>query len=133
MEPARKGRVPFFYVTGLFLAVCGIVLASSCAHNALNQPDTKVAPPRPQASVSRDAAEGISSDKDGRKFARKDLDELESELERAQTENTLLREENNWLRTEVNRLQQSLADANEAIYSLTRKLDAIFKPNSPGQ
>ena len=132
MELAEKGRVPFFYVTLLLLAVGGILFASSCARNAPNRPEAEMVAPGQETSVSRSArlpGEGTTFVKDGRKYARQSLDDVEFELERAQTENTLLREENNWLRTEVNRLQLSLADANQTIYSLTRKLDAIFNPD----
>lgn len=58
------------------------------------------------------------------------VEELKVALERARHTNLLLREENDWLRDEVIRLNQSLYEANRDIYSLKRKLDAIFKTDS---
>lgn len=57
-----------------------------------------------------------------------EMEQLETELERARLENDFLREENGLLRAEIVRLNWTLAEANEKIYSLNRKLDAIFKP-----
>jgi len=64
-----------------------------------------------------------------KKNSRRDLAEVEAELEREENENRSLKEENDWLRVQVIQLQQALIDASQNIYSLNRKLDAIFKSN----
>ncbi|MBI4831900.1 MAG: hypothetical protein HY801_10180 [Candidatus Lindowbacteria bacterium] len=65
-----------------------------------------------------------------KKLGRLRIEEVTVELEKAQAENTSLREENDWLRSEIARLEGALVDANQTIYLLERKLDAIFKPNN---
>jgi len=49
------------------------------------------------------------------------------------TENDILKEENRRLRAEIVRLNLELAAAHEAIYTLNRKLDAIFNPAVKGE
>ncbi len=58
---------------------------------------------------------------------------LEEQLHKAQAENNWLKEENERLRSEIVRLNQELASATEAIYTLNRKLDAIFNPDITGE
>jgi regulator of replication initiation timing len=58
---------------------------------------------------------------------------LEAELERVRAGNAFLSEENSRLRLEVIRLNEALAEAGQTIYSLNRKLDAIFKPEAEGE
>ena len=64
---------------------------------------------------------------------RRSIKSTGAELERVRSENDLLKEENSRLSSEVVRLNQALADANQEIYSLSRKLDAIFKPDTQGE
>jgi hypothetical protein len=64
-----------------------------------------------------------------RRHSRRNLEEVETELERERVEKQELKEENDWLRVQVIQLQHELVIANQNIYSLNRKLDAIFKPN----
>jgi hypothetical protein len=54
---------------------------------------------------------------------------VEAELERERVTKQELKEENDWLRVQLIQLQHELVIANQNIYSLNRKLDAIFKPN----
>lgn len=62
-----------------------------------------------------------------------DANSLEEQLQKAQMENNWLKEENERLRGEIVRLNQELASASEAIYTLNRKLDAIFNPDITGE
>jgi hypothetical protein len=60
-------------------------------------------------------------------------DTVVKQLQDARAENNILREENERLCSEIVRLNQELADASEAIYTLNRKLDAIFNPDVIGE
>ena len=51
-------------------------------------------------------------------------------LEEIRAENELLEKDNGWLRSEIIRLNQALAEAALEVYSLNKKLDAIFKPEA---
>jgi hypothetical protein len=62
-----------------------------------------------------------------------DAIEIEGQPQITNSDYDLLKEENGWLRSELIRLNQELADANEAIYTLNRKLDAIFNPEVAGE
>jgi hypothetical protein len=64
-----------------------------------------------------------------RRHSRRNLEEVEAELERERVTKQELKEENDWLRVQLIQLQHELVIANQNIYSLSRKLDAIFKPN----
>jgi cell division protein FtsB len=55
---------------------------------------------------------------------------VKARLEEARAENVALEEENGRLQSDVVRLNMALAEAALEVYSLNKKLDAIFKPES---
>ena len=55
---------------------------------------------------------------------------VEAKLEEARAENEALEKEYSWLQSEVIRLNRALAEAALEVYSLNKKLDAIFKPEA---
>ena len=55
---------------------------------------------------------------------------VKAKLEKARAENEVLKEKNDRLQSKVVRLNEALAQAALEVYSLNKKLDAIFKPES---
>jgi hypothetical protein len=108
----------------LTLASCSRTSNQTVKENAAEAVIQPTAPDDPAVAM---VSEGDASTP--KKHSRRDMEEAETELERERTENRLLKEENNWLRVQVLELQEALITANQNIYSLNRKLDAIFKPN----
>ena len=129
---ARKGAI-FFCVAALTFALCGLLFGVACSHTSANTEkeviatgsatDTEVTPSESpkETPVQREPDKKPS------------IEALKTELDHAQFENMLLKEENDWLRSEVIGLHQELAEATQTIYSLNRKLDAIFKPNNTAE
>ncbi len=110
--------------------------AVSCAHNASLGSGKETISTGAESYAGPAAAPNTASESSassGRKYAKRNAEDTEDELERMRWENDMLKQENDWLRLEVIKLQRSLLDANQTIYSLNRKLDAIFKPNSLGE
>ncbi|RJP19158.1 MAG: hypothetical protein C4520_13285 [Candidatus Abyssobacteria bacterium SURF_5] len=126
---ARKWAI--FFLLWLTVGLSGIALIG-CARNssiiAGQETETQVsAPNAPTAEVIKAVSENPPPAP--RRNVRRDVEEVEAELERERINNQALKEENDWLRVQVIHLQQELITANQNIYSLNRKLDAIFKPN----
>lgn len=100
---ARTGAI-FFCAFVVACVVAGVFFSVSCGHT----------PDRTEAPVP-------------------DVNPLEEHLQKARAENSWLKEENERLCGEIVRLNQELTAANEAIYTLNRKLDAIFNPDLTGE
>ena len=128
---ARKGAI-FFCAAALTAGLCGLLFGVSCSHISSDAEKDVIAsnPQTALESETKPSAAPAGSPSQGKGDERKSIEELEMELERAQFGNVLLKEENDWLRSEVIKLPQELAEATQTIYSLNRKLDAIFKPNN---
>lgn len=126
---------------GAALGLCAVLFAASCAHNGATSGKTypssaqEVSAERHAESGSDSRATipssnpGISDEERSHGFD----DSLEAELERVRAGNAFLSEENSRLRSEVIRLNEALVEAGQTIYSLNRKLDAIFKPEAEGE
>ncbi len=114
---ARK-RASFFYMFVVAFGFIAILFTASCARNAATSEQQALSAMREVSAEPGVGQEGSA------------IESLRPEIERAESENDLLKAQNNWFRSEVIRLNEALADANRTIYSLNRKLDAIFKPES---
>ncbi len=130
---ARK-RARFFPMW-VCVALLGLIFLDSCSHANVRQAEEGCFPNGEPASAQ--AAGGTLSAEStsfaGKKRGRRPPEEMEAELDRMEQENSQLKEENEGLRAEILKLQASLADANQNIYALNRKLDAIFKPDETGE
>ncbi len=115
------------------LAGLGGWILISCSHTSdrmdVQSPPVVVSPSAGDDEAAVQTVSSADSPSVPKKHTRRDIENLEEELERKDLENQSLKEENDWLRVQVIQLQQALIDANQSIYSLNRKLDAIFKPN----
>lgn len=134
---ARK-RALFFCVSAAVFGLCGILFTASCSRNVAASEKTALSSTQ-EISAERhvesgsDSRAAIPPSNPGTNDAGQPEGSGESseiELERIRLENAFLREENNWLRSKVTRLNEALVEANQTIYSLNRKLDAIFKPEA---
>lgn len=123
----------FSRIVWLSVGICALVLAMACARNAgTNAPAAEAVLGEPvEEGVIIAEAEPVPRAVE--KPRKRSLEEVESELEEVRWKNMLLKEENDWLRAEVIRLNQALYEASQNIYSLNRKLDAIFKPENSGK
>ena len=112
---ARK-RAIFFYTLALAFLVFGGLFFISCTHTPSNHgPNSTVA----ESTVPESTLE--------------DMETIVEQTDQVHSENDVLREENARLRAEIVRLNLELASAHEAIYTLNRKLDAIFNPEVKGE
>ncbi len=107
-------------------------MLGACSHANVRQ-GSKSCPQTAEAASGQTGATVSSENSLVAKKRRRPPEEVDAELDRLQQENSLLREENAGLRAQVLKLQASLADANQNIYALNRKLDAIFKPDETGE
>jgi hypothetical protein len=132
----RQGLGPknviFFSLLWLGVGLVGLAF-SACSHTPVRSATSDamtatVDPPAPGDSFQVISDEGSALPAPKRR-SRRDIDVVEAELERERYEKQVLKEENDWLRVQVIQLQQELITANQNIYSLNRKLDAIFKSN----
>lgn len=105
---ARR-RAIFFCAITLACFVLGIMSMVSCGHT-------------PEATDIDANIDSVNK-----------IDRIYNQSQTLNSDCGLLREENRWLRSELIRLNQELVDANEAIYTLNRKLDAIFNPELAGE
>lgn len=125
----------FFYVTALFAVICGSSFAVSCGTTSVNS-ETETASESPRISneppIGPDSNPETAIDQPNSQPEAKaqNAGTLEAELEIVRAQNSRLEMENVGLRTEAIRLNEALADANQTIYSLNKKLDAIFKPEA---
>ena len=125
-------KVIFFSLLWLSIGLVGLAF-SACSHAPVRSAESDavtatVDPPAPEDSFQ------VVSDKEtalpaSKRRSRRDIGKVEAELEQERYEKQVLKEENDWLRVQVIQLQQELITANQNIYSLNRKLDAIFKSN----
>jgi hypothetical protein len=126
-------RVIFFCLLWLSVGVAGWGLLScsrtsaGAGQDAAAQGAALVGEPPSGNESSQVVSENPSSA--FRRHSRRNLEEVEAELERERVTKQELKEENDWLRVQLIQLQHELVIANQNIYSLNRKLDAIFKPN----
>lgn len=127
-RPARGGAL-FFCLVALIVGLMGLI---SCSHTSSQTRDTNAAATDSVGSPADESA-AVAAPEDSasapRGHSRRELEELQGALEWERGENQRLKEENDWLRVQVIQLQEALTNANQNIYSLNRKLDAIFKPN----
>lgn len=122
-------RVIFFCLLWLSLGFIAMA-ALSCGHtrDRAGEPDansTSVESPAPEKSLQVVSEDPVPA----KRRVRRNVEEVEAELEQEREEKNTLKEENDWLRVQVIQLQEDLITANQNIYALNRKLDAIFKSN----
>ena len=128
-QSARRGAL-FFCLTLVFAAILGLASVScSRADIRADEPDASAAENAAPLDGGAIQVVSESSPSPRKHYSRRNLEEMESELDWERNQNRILKEENDWLRVRVMQLQQELVTANQNIYSLNRKLDAIFKPN----
>ncbi len=127
----------FFCVSALVVGAVGSLSVVSCATAPANS--EKEAISSSPASSADPIVEYVEhypapiSEPDRPKPAGVDERERADELGEARTETEALEHENGWLRLEVVRLNKALAEAALEVYSLNKKLDAIFKPQPGGE
>jgi len=106
---ARR-RAIFFCTVALAFLIFGVMFSISCSHTPSN------------STVNSTEVESTV-----------DMETIVVQSEQVHSENDSLKEENDRLRAEIVRLNLELAAAHEAIYTLNRKLDAIFNPDVKGE
>ena len=128
-----RNRALFFCVLSLTVGLLGSLFALSCGTVATS-PKKEIISEVPEVSTEpriehielEPASNPETNQPEPEKFNEQDCGPVtEAALEK-------VREENDRLRLEVIRLNADLAWANSEIYSLNRKLDAIFKPEPGG-
>ena len=134
-EGLAARRVVIFFSIWLSVALLGLMSLESCSHANVRQAKEGCLPNAESASAQ--VSDGVTSSEGssfpGKKRSKRPPEEIEAELDRMQQENSMLKEENEGLRAEILKLQVMLAGANQSIYALNRKLDAIFKPDEIGE
>ncbi|GAB4339318.1 MAG: hypothetical protein Kow0099_14240 [Candidatus Abyssubacteria bacterium] len=118
-------RVPSF--VWLLVGACVLASMMCCSRTPVNAPAEEVSVWEP---VEENAVLVEPETPPVQESRKRPIEDMEWEIEELRWKNRLLKEENDWLRAEVIRLNQALSDANQNIYSLNRKLDAIFKPEN---
>lgn len=140
-KPRRKGlaarnRALFFCVSALTLGFLASLFLTSC-NTTVGQSERDTLSEPPQVSSESDIARSTPDS-----AANPEINQPKSEniderafypdagvtVRKLQAENESLKKENGTLRLEVIRLNNDLVEANAEIYSLNRKLNAIFKP-----
>ena len=128
-----RNRALFFCVVALAIGLLGSFFALSCGTTAAS-PKREIISEIPEVSTEpriehielEPAANPETIQTKPEKVDRQDYSPAsEAALER-------MREENGRLHLEMIRLNKDLIEANSEIYSLNRKLDAIFKPEPGG-
>ncbi|MBI5117672.1 hypothetical protein HZA56_14435 [Candidatus Poribacteria bacterium] len=129
--PARRWAI-FFCLVTLVCGVGGLLVTVSCTHTSArtNEEIAVGGVESDTGSASEPLVDSESSSAQKKKVVRQRVEDVAAELDKARSENATLQEENDRLRSEIARLEGELADANQAIYSLEKKLDAIFWPNN---
>jgi hypothetical protein len=133
--PIGRNWPLFFCVTTMVFGLSVIAFSVSCSHTSTGPEKEVVATvqqPSSEPSVEPDAGSEATL-VSGTTHTNRNIEDMEAELELVRAENKPLKEEIDGLRSEVIMLHQALADANQTIYSLNRKLDAIFKPEIAGE
>ena len=133
--PIARGWAIFFYTTTLAVGVFAIISAASCSHTSLGSgreatlsagESTSEQAPAPVKIIENSPPPEI-------KHPKKRIETSRTEYRRIEAEDFMLQKENERLSSEVASLNVMLAEANRTIYSLNRKLDAIFKPDITGE
>lgn len=115
----------FFCVSALVVGAVGSLSAVSCATAPANSEKEAISSsPAPSANPISEPDRPKSAGVDEREYAN-ELGEVRKEIE-------ALEHENGRLRSEVVRLNKTLVEAVLEVYSLNKKLDAIFKPQPGG-
>lgn len=125
-------KVIFFSLLWLSIGLAGLAF-SACSHTPVRSAASDATTATADPPAPRDSFQVVSDEESAqsatKRRSRRDTEEVEAELEQERYEKQVLKEENDWLRVQVIQLQQELITANQNIYSLNRKLDAIFKSN----
>lgn len=129
-----RKRALFFCIFALIFGFCGSLFAVSCGTTATSAERETISDSPAVSAGSRIESDHTSNTAPNRPESQQEIDDINAtvELEWMRTENSILKAENSRLRSEAVRLNEALAEAGRTIYSLNKKLEAIFKPETGG-